>query len=267
MPEYIFRQTVDFFTKNGYYIGSHFYCTEEHMRLNKYLADCGVASRRACDKLIAEGAVRVNGKPATLGTDVNEANDSVTVNGRRVTLAKKHYYLMLHKPKGYVTTVSDELGRKTVMDLVNIKARVYPVGRLDYDTEGLLLLTSDGQLSNALTRPSSEVPKTYIARVSGQLSDADINRLRNGVMIDGKQTLPAIVGVAEKDAHHTRLQITITEGRNRQIKKMLEAVGSEVEFLKRVSIGDLRLGGLSRGKYRFLTDREVQYLKSLGGIK
>ncbi len=237
------------------------------MRLNKYLADCGVASRRACDKLIAEGAVRVNGKPATLGTDVNEANDSVTVNGRRVTLAKKHYYLMLHKPKGYVTTVSDELGRKTVMDLVNIKARVYPVGRLDYDTEGLLLLTSDGQLSNALTRPSSEVPKTYIARVSGQLSDADINRLRNGVMIDGKQTLPAIVGVAEKDAHHTRLQITITEGRNRQIKKMLEAVGSEVEFLKRVSIGDLRLGGLSRGKYRFLTDREVQYLKSLGGIK
>lgn len=235
------------------------------MRLNKYLADCGVASRRACDKLIAEGAVRVNGKVAGLGTEINEANDSVMVNGRRVTLSKKNYYIMLHKPKGCVTTVSDELGRKTVMDLINVKARIYPIGRLDYDTEGLLLLTSDGDLANLLTRPSSNVSKTYIARVSGQVSDAEVNKLRSGVIIDGKKTLPAQVSVLEKDDHHTRLQISITEGRNRQIKKMCEAVGHEVEFLKRVAIGELRLGGLTRSKWRYLTDKEVAYLKSLGG--
>lgn len=235
------------------------------MRLNKFLADCGVASRRACDKLIAEGAVRVNGKVATLGTEVNEANDSVMVNGRRVSLVKKNYYIMLHKPKGCVTTVSDELGRKTVMDLINIKARIYPIGRLDYDTEGLLLLTSDGNLANLLTRPSSNVSKTYIARVSGQVTDAEVNKLRSGVVIDGKKTLPAQVSILEKDDHHTRLQIAITEGRNRQIKKMCEAVGHEVEFLKRVAIGELRLGGLTRSKWRYLTDKEVTYLKSLGG--
>lgn len=235
------------------------------MRLNKYLADCGVASRRACDKLISEGSVRVNGKVATLGTEVNEANDSVMVNGRRVTLSKKNYYIMLHKPKGYVTTVSDELGRKTVMDLINVKARIYPVGRLDYDTEGLLLLTSDGDLANLLTRPSSNVSKTYIARVSGQVTESELNKLRSGVIIDGKKTLPAQVSILEKDDHNTRLQISITEGRNRQIKKMCEAVGHEVEFLKRVAIGELRLGGLTRSKWRYLTDKEVDYLKSLGG--
>lgn len=235
------------------------------MRLNKYLADCGVASRRACDKLISEGSVRVNGKVATLGTEVNEANDSVMVNGRRVTLSKKNYYIMLHKPKGYVTTVSDELGRKTVMDLINVKARIYPVGRLDYDTEGLLLLTSDGDLANLLTRPSSNVSKTYIARVSGQVTESELNKLRSGVIIDGKKTLPAQVSILEKDDHNTRLQISITEGRNRQIKKMCESVGHEVEFLKRVAIGELRLGGLTRSKWRYLTDKEVDYLKSLGG--
>lgn len=233
------------------------------MRLNKFLADCGVGSRRACDKLIEEGKVKVNDKVATVTTQVDDG-DKVSVNGKRVGVGKKLTYIMLHKPKGCVTTVTDDLGRKTVMDFIkDIHSRVYPVGRLDYDTEGLLLLTNDGDLANKLTHPSNEVPKTYIARISGALSDADIRQLEKGVMVDGKVTAPAIVKVLQGDVHHTRVEITIHEGRNRQVKKMFEAVGKEVEFLKRVAVGDLHLGGLQRGKYRFLTEKEVNYLKNL----
>ena len=233
------------------------------MRLNKYLADCGVGSRRACDKLIEEGKVKVNDKVATVTTQVEEG-DKVSVNGKRVGVGKKLTYIMLHKPKGCVTTVNDDLGRKTVMDFVkDIHSRVYPIGRLDYDTEGLLLLTNDGDLANKLTHPRNEVPKTYIARISGQLVDTEVRQLEKGVMVDGKVTAPATVKVLEGDIHHTRVEITIHEGRNRQIKKMFEAVGKEVEFLKRVAVGELHLGGLQRGKYRFLTDKEVNYLKNL----
>lgn len=235
------------------------------MRLNKFLADCGVGSRRACDKLIADGKVAVNGKIATLGTDVNE-DDHVTVSGKRAVVNHKECYLMLHKPKGCVTTVHDELGRKTVMDFVKgVSARIYPVGRLDYDTEGLLLFTNDGDLANKLTHPKSEVTKTYVARISGQLSDGELHLLRTGVVIDGKKTAPATVNVLEKDVHHSRVEVVIHEGRNRQVKKMFEAVGKDVEFLKRVAIGELRLGGLERGSYRFLNDDEIAYLKSLCG--
>lgn len=233
------------------------------MRLNKYLADCGVGSRRACDKLIEEGKVKVNDKVATVTTQVEEG-DKVSVNGKRVGTGKKLTYIMLHKPKGCVTTVTDDLGRKTVMDFVkDIHSRVYPVGRLDYDTEGLLLLTNDGDLANKLTHPSNEVSKTYIARISGALSDADVRQLEKGVMVDGKVTAPAVVKVLQGDVHHARVEISIHEGRNRQVKKMFEAVGKEVEFLKRVAIGELHLGGLQRGKYRFLTEKEVNYLKNL----
>lgn len=232
------------------------------MRLNKYMADCGVASRRACDKLIVAGKVKVNGKVATLGTTV-EDSDRVEVEGKRITAKHKQYYIVLHKPKGFVTTVSDNLGRKTVMDLVDIKARLFPVGRLDYDTEGLLILTNDGDLANKLTHPSHEIEKVYIARISGQLTMQELNQLRNGVVIDGEKTAPAIVKVVEGDAHHTRVELTIHEGRNRQVKKMFEAVGHEVDFLKRVRIGQINLGGLSRGTYRHCTPKEVQYLLSL----
>ncbi len=231
-------------------------------RLNKFLADSGVGSRRECDRLIADGVVKVNGKVAVLGTTVEEG-DRVTVNDKRIGDKQKKYYLLLHKPKGYVTTVKDELGRKTVMDLVHVKARLYPVGRLDYDTEGLLILTNDGELANRLTHPRNEINKTYIARISGTLTEAERIRLEKGVTIDGVQTAPARVRILKQDQHHTRCEVTIHEGRNHQVKKMFEAVGKEVEFLKRVAVGDLRLGGLKRGETRFLTENEVEYLKNL----
>ena len=232
------------------------------VRLNKYLADCGVGSRRECDRLITDGVVVVNGKVAKLGMEVSES-DQITVNGKRVGDKQKNYYLMLHKPKGYVTTVKDDLGRKTVMDLIDVKARLYPVGRLDYDTEGLLILTNDGDLANRLTHPRNEVNKTYVCRISGMLTDKERLQLERGVLIDGIKTAPARVRILKQDQHHTRCEIRIHEGRNRQVKKMFEAVGKEVEFLKRVAVGDLRLGGLKRGEYRFLNNYEVEYLKNL----
>lgn len=231
-------------------------------RLNKYLADCGVGSRRECDRLIADGKVKINGRIATLGETV-EDNDQVSVEGKRVQLKNKNYYIMLHKPKGCVTTVKDDLGRKTVMDFVDIKARLYPVGRLDYDTEGLLLLTNDGDVANKLTHPKNNVEKVYIARISGKLTEAERRNLENGVEIDGVVTAPAKVKILQGDEHHTRVEVTITEGRNHQVKKMFECVGKEVEFLKRVAVGELHLGGLQRGKWRFLNDKEQEYLQSL----
>lgn len=226
------------------------------------MADCGIGSRRECDRLIADGVVKVNGKVARLGTEVKEG-DRVTVNDKRVENKQKLCYVMLHKPKGYVTTVKDDLGRKTVMELVNVNARIYPVGRLDYDTEGLLLLTNDGDLANRLTHPRNEVNKTYVARISGVLTASERISLEKGVMVDGEKTAPARVRILRQDVHHTRCEITVHEGRNRQIKKMFQAVGKEVEFLKRVAIGDLRLGGLKRGTFRYLSDSEVDYLKNL----
>lgn len=233
------------------------------IRLNKYLADCGVGSRRECDALIAEGAVKVNGKVATLGQTVDD-NAKITVRDKRIGDKQKLYYIMLNKPKGCVTTVKDDLGRKTVMDFVSdIKARLYPVGRLDYDTEGLLILTNDGDLSNRLTHPRNEINKTYVCRISGMLKENERATLEKGVLIDGVKTAPAKVKIIEQDQHHTRCEVTIHEGRNHQVKKMFEAVGKEVEFLKRVAVGDLRLGGLKRGEYRFLNEIEIDYLKNM----
>lgn len=231
-------------------------------RLNKYLADCGVGSRRECDNLIRDGRVKINDRVATLGSFVSDG-DKISVDGKRVANKPKNCYVLLNKPKGCVTTVKDDRGRKTVMDFVDVKARLFPVGRLDYDTEGLLILTNDGDLANRLTHPSSEIGKTYVARISGELSEAERAKLEKGVLVDGVMTAKARVKILEKDVHHTRCEITIHEGRNHQVKKMFEAVGKEVEFLKRVAIGDLRLGGLKRGEYRFLKDEEVDYLKNL----
>lgn len=234
------------------------------MRLNKYLADCGVDSRRNCDEIIAQGRVKVNGKTITrLGVDVDPENDSVSLDGRRLRQKRRDVYVMLHKPKGVVCTAKDDKGRKTVLDLVDLKARLFPVGRLDYDTEGLLLLTTDGQLAQTLTHPSHHIPKTYVARIFGELSEEEEKSLEKGVLLDGALTQPASVKVVEKDDRTSRIEITIFEGRNRQVRRMLESVGKDVEFLKRVSVGELRLGGLSRGKYRFLTEKEINYLKSL----
>lgn len=234
------------------------------MRINKFMAECGVASRRACDEMILEGRVKVNGKKIdTPGLEINEFNDAVTLDGRRITLVSKKYYIMLHKPKGYVTTVKDDKGRKTVMELIKIRSRLYPVGRLDYDTEGLLLLTNDGQLAYALTHPSHEVPKTYIAKIKGKISDTEVRQLRKGVEIDGKMTLPAVVKIIETYDEFSRVEVTIKEGRNHQIKKMFEVVGKEVVFLKRTAIGPLKLGGLGRGEYKNLTSKEIEILKAI----
>ena len=234
------------------------------MRINKYLAGCGVSGRRGADKLVSEGKVKVNGKVVTeLGYDVDMYNDSVTVEGRRVKYKNRDYYIMLHKPKGYVCTAKDEFGRKTVMELIDINARLFTVGRLDYDTEGLLLLTTNGDVAQKLTHPQSEIPKTYVAKIEGGITEAELEKLRNGVIIDGKKTVKAKAQVTETDEKFTKVEIIITEGRNRQVRKMLESVGKTVVFLKRTAEGEIRLGGLSRGKYRFLNDKEINYLLSL----
>ena len=233
-------------------------------RLQKVIALSGYCSRRKAEELISLGRVKVNGKKIdTPGLEINEFNDAVTLDGRRITLVSKKYYIMLHKPKGYVTTVKDDKGRKTVMELIKIRSRLYPVGRLDYDTEGLLLLTNDGQLAYALTHPSHEVPKTYIAKIKGKISDTEVRQLRKGVEIDGKMTLPAVVKIIETDDEFSRVEVTIKEGRNHQIKKMFEVVGKEVVFLKRTAIGPLKLGGLGRGEYKNLTSKEIEILKAM----
>lgn len=233
------------------------------MRINKYLSECGIASRRASDDLIREGRVFINGKAAALGDDVGE-KDEVTLDGTPVTRSVSHRYFVMNKPKGYVCTVEDDRGRKTVMQLLPPDAgRVYPVGRLDYDSEGLLLLTDDGELTFRLTHPKNEIPKTYLVRIEGSIGEQQLNKLRSGVELDGKLTKRCKIKVVETDKEYTKLHITITEGRNRQVRRMFETVGKEVVFLKRIRIGELSLGSLDRGKVRKLTPEEIFYLKNL----
>ncbi len=232
------------------------------MRLNKFLAACGVASRRECDRLIAEGAVTINGRRAELGADVGE-DDTVTVNGNTVNVKKNEYYI-LNKPKGYICSVKDEKGRKTVLDLMpqNI-GRIYPVGRLDYDSEGLIVLTTDGELAQHLTHPSNEVPKTYLVKIEGTINEAGLNPIRSGVDIGGYVTKKCKAHIVETNKEYTKIHVTITEGKNREIRKMFEAIGREVTLLKRIKIGELTLRGLSRGEYRKLSRQEVIYLLSI----
>ena len=234
------------------------------MRINKYLAECGVASRRGCDKLIADGKVTINGKPAALGDDVTEGKDEVLVNGEAVQLNARHQYYLMNKPKGYICSVHDERGRKTVIDLLPAGAgRVYPVGRLDYDTEGMLILTDDGDLAFRLTHPKNEIPKTYLVKIEGSISDAALNQLRAGIELDGRLTNKSRVKVIETDKKYTKLHVTINEGRNRQVRRMFESIGKEVTFLKRIKIGDMGLGSLEHGKVRKLTAEEIFYLTNL----
>lgn len=233
------------------------------MRINKYLAESGIASRRAADKMIENGEVKINGRICSVGAEVSEG-DNVTVNGKTVSTVKKYEYYIMNKPKGYVCTVKDDKGRKTVIDLLppNVK-RVFPVGRLDYDSEGLLLLTNDGELTFRLTHPKNEIPKTYLVKLEGSISDEALNRVRNGVYIDGRRTGKCNVKIAEELKNAVKLHITITEGRNRQIRKMFEAVGKEVKLLKRIKVGELTLKGLDRGEVRKLNAAEIEYLMNL----
>jgi pseudouridine synthase len=234
------------------------------MRVNKFLAYSGVASRRAADELIKEGSVKVNGKVCQTGYDVDTSRDTVTVNGKIVNVVRKYDYYIMNKPKGYVCTVKDDKGRKTVMDLLPPTAkRLFPVGRLDYDTEGLLILTNDGDLTFKLTHPKNEVTKTYLVKTEKPISDEDLSKLRSGVYIDGVKTKKCNVRLIETSKTGSKLHITISEGRNRQVRKMFEAVNNNVDFLKRIKIGDLTLSGLNRGEIRQLSAREVDYLLNL----
>ena len=234
------------------------------MRINKFLATSGIASRRASDELIKDGVVKINGRICSPGDDVDLSSDTVTVNGKLINVVKKYDYYIMNKPKGCVCTVKDDKGRKTVMDLLPPKIkRLFPVGRLDYDTEGLLILTNDGDLTFKLTHPKNEVPKTYLVKTEKPVSDDDLGKLRSGVYIDGVKTKKCNVRLVETLKTGSKLHITITEGRNRQVRKMFEAVGNNVDFLKRIKIGDLTLTGLDRGQVRQLTAREVEYLVNL----
>lgn len=240
------------------------------VRLQKFLADMGVASRRKSEELIRQGKVKVNGHPAQIGDKINPKKDLVTIGKKKIVNVKNRrmVYIMLNKPRGYVTTVSDELGRKTVMDLItDIDERVYPVGRLDKDSEGLLLLTNDGSFTNCMTHPSHNYAKVYRVTVRPSVNDAILNNLRNGIEIDGRKTAPCEVTVLEEQENRVVLEFVLHEGRNRQIRKMCESQGLEVARLKRLSVGSLKLGMLPQGKYRELSEIEVKKLLRSAGSK
>ena len=236
------------------------------MRLQKYMAMCGVAARRKCEEMIAAGRVTVNGRVITeMGTQVEE-HDEVLVDGVRITPEEEKRYVLYHKPAGEVTTVSDEKGRETVMDRFrDFPVRLYPVGRLDYDSEGLLLLTNDGDLAQRMLHPRGEVDKVYLARVTGNPSNEAIDRLRRGVYMEGdeRRTYPADVRVVRDESLFSDILVTIHEGRNRQVRRMFDAVGHKVLLLRRVRFGPLELGSLRRGEWRELTAQEVELLHRL----
>ena len=234
------------------------------MRLNKYIASAGVCSRRKADELIANGNVKVNGASVREHGVQVEPGDVVAVNGKVIEEPADKIYVAVNKPLGYITSMDDDKGRATVAELVDdIPERLFPVGRLDYNTTGLLIMTNDGQLTYTLTHPKHEVWKTYVAVVAGVLSDTRIAKLRKGVDIGGLVTSPAKVKVIKQMPRHAVVEIKIREGKNRQVRKMFAAVGNKVQSLERTAIGDVRLGRLMSGHYRKLTRQEVEYLKSL----
>lgn len=277
------------------------------MRINKYLAECGVCSRRKADEYVKAGRVSVNKKTVReVGTEIDVDKDLVYVDGKKVVRVAHYDYIMFNKPKGCVTTLDDSRDdksgrrksddatqnttkqsalrdidvqgkpvsenkkpRKTVMDYLGEyrNKRLYPVGRLDYDSEGLLLLTNDGDMTYKLTHPSSEIPKTYIVRIEGSVEESDLAILRKGVTVDGVKFGRCKVKVTGVEDGDTRLEVIIFEGKNREIRRMFEAVEKKVTFLKRVAVGELRLGGLSRGGYRELSENEVAYLAGLCGLE
>lgn len=234
------------------------------------MAEQGVASRRKSEDLIRAGKVKVNGHVAEIGMKINPRKDLVTVGKQKLTNVKnrKMVYVMLNKPRGYVTTVSDELGRKTVMDLLpDFGCRIYPVGRLDKDSEGLLLLTNDGSFTNCMTHPSHEYAKVYRVTVRPAVNDDILFNLRNGIEIDGRMTAPCEVTVLTEEENRVVLEFILHEGRNRQIRKMCESQGLEVARLRRISIGPVKLGMLKQGDYRELSEQDVKKLLRSAGHK
>ena len=237
---------------------------DNKIRLQKHLSECGVASRRKAEELIELGKVKVNGRLAKIGSKVDPKRDKVTVSGKTVVPVNQKVYIMLHKPRGYVTTLKDELDRKCVSDLVkDVGVKVFPVGRLDRNSEGLLLMTNDGNFANNLTHPSAHVNKTYRGTGKGDAEDEELLKLREGILLDGRKTLPCDCFVAERKTDRTVLIFVIQEGRNRQIRRMCEEVGLEVIRLKRTEIAGVKLGMLPQGKWRPLNEREMRHLTNV----
>lgn len=234
----------------------------EKIRLQKYLADAGIMSRRAAEEEIKNGNVSVNGHVASLGSKVDPRNDVIAYRGKRIRYEKKEYtYIMMNKPRGYLCSTTDDRGRKCVTDLLEgVEARVYPVGRLDLVSEGILLLTDDGELKNRLTHPKHTIGKVYRVKVAGKVSDEQMEILTSELVIDGYKIQPVTVNVSSEDESGTVLKMTLFEGRNRQIRKMCEVANLTVKRLSRISIGNLKLDGLPVGKWRYLEQSEVDYL-------
>lgn len=238
-------------------------------RLHKFLARAGVGSRRKCEELISAGLVRVNGQTVTkMGVVIDPENELVEVAGRAIKDQEEKIYILLNKPKGYITTMYDPRGRARVIDLIkNLKTRIYPVGRLDYETEGLLLLTNDGGLAYALTHPSHRIPKTYLAWVDGIPPAEKLSQMAKGVMLEDGFTAPANVCLKGKNKRGAILEIIIHEGRKRQVRRMCDCVGYPLYRLKRINLGFLDLGGLKPGEYRRLTAKEVEKIKKLASVQ
>lgn len=234
------------------------------VRLQKFLSECGVASRRASEQLIAEGRVSVNGVVAVIGATVDPDQDAVSVDGRDVRHDAKRVYVLLNKPRGAVTTAQDTHGRRTVLDCVSgVAERIFPVGRLDMDVEGVLLLTNDGELAHRLMHPSHEIEKVYVATVAGEIPETALARLAQGVLLEDGMTSPAKVKLIQSDRHSSRIQLTIHEGRKREVKRMCEAVGHPVLALKRIAFANLMGGHLRPGEWRYLNHQEVRLLRRL----
>lgn len=233
----------------------------EPIRLQKFLAQCGIASRRGAEEMIVQGKVKINGKTAVLGDKVT-SSDKVYVSGRRVVMPKTKYrYIMLNKPRGYITTMNDERGRKCVAELVkNVGERVYPVGRLDKDSEGMLVFTNDGEFANKIMHPRNSVYKFYRVTVRPGITEEQLVKLETGVEIDGVKTAPAIVHVVQKEPGRVVLEMILHEGKNREIRRMCDAVGLEVARLRRTQIGGVKMGMLKQGDWRDLTEKEVKNL-------
>ncbi len=241
---------------------------DNKIRLQKFLSEAGVASRRKAEEMIRNGMVKVNGAVAQIGDSVDPKRDTVTVKGKKVRKQSNMRYILLNKPRGYVTTTDDDLGRKCVLELVkDVKERIYPVGRLDRVSEGALILTNDGVFANAMMHPSKHVPKTYRVTVRPGITNEQAEILATGVEIDGRMTAPAEVRILSKEEGRAVLEIVLYEGRNRQIRRMCEALNLEVARLRRIAVGSIKLGMLQTGEWRDLTPQEVESLFKAAGVK
>ena len=225
------------------------------VRVQKIISNAGYCARRKAEELIRQGLVKVNDKAINLGEKADPKEDKITVNGIEIKIEKR-IYLLFNKPAGYITTLDDPLNRKTIFDIINIKERIFPVGRLDNDTSGLLLLTNDGDFANKIMHPRYEIEKTYRVKIDGELKDSDIKKLENGIIVDGKKTWPARISEIKQDI----FDITIHEGRNRIVRKMMSALSYDVLSLKRIAIGDIKINGLASGQYRNLIPGEINAL-------